>query len=77
MWPPTVIRILLAIPTIYEWYISKIDVKFSFLLTVEAKRDIYVVPLVTCFINLLHFCSPHKHTDWIIPMQNGNTCQMN
>lgn len=42
--PPTGIRILLSLATLFQWCLAKIDFESAFLQTGRAKRDVYVVP---------------------------------
>ena len=42
--PPTELRILESIASLYSWKVYKADVKAAFLQTGEAKRDVYVRP---------------------------------
>ena len=42
--PPVGIRILFSLSVMFQWYLTKIDVKSAFLQTGSAQRDVYVIP---------------------------------
>jgi len=57
MCPPTGIRLLLSLTTIFKWPLAKIDFTSAFLQTGEAKRDVYVVPPREC---------PNRANYWLL-----------